>query len=153
MRKAIALISEHASPLASLGGVDSGGQNVYVGELARNLSMRGYQVDVFTRADNEALPAIVTWIPDVRIVHIKAGPVAPVEKEFLFDYMPDFTRQMVEFIQSDGVEYELVHANFWMSAMVASDIKKMLQIPFVVTFHALGYIRKIHQGDSETCQG
>ncbi|HEU5145197.1 MAG TPA: glycosyltransferase [Chryseosolibacter sp.] len=149
MKKAIALISEHASPLASLGGVDSGGQNVYVGELARNLSMRGYQVDVFTRWDNEALPPKVTWIPDVRIVHIEAGPVATIEKEYLFDYMPEFTRKMLEFIQAEGVEYELIHANFWMSAMVASDIKKMLQIPFVVTFHALGYIRKIYQGDSD----
>lgn len=149
MKKAIALISEHASPLASLGGVDSGGQNVYVGELARNLSTRGYQVDVFTRWDNEALPPVVTWIPGVRIVHMEAGPVATVEKEYLFDYMPDFTRKMVEFIQSEGIEYELIHANFWMSAMVASDIKKMLQIPFVVTFHALGYIRKIYQGESD----
>lgn len=149
MNKAIALISEHASPLASLGGVDSGGQNVYVGELARNLSERGYQVDVYTRRDNEALPPVITWIPDVRIIHIEAGPVTTVEKEYLFDYMPDFTRKVVAYIQAEGVEYELIHANFWMSAMVASDIKKMLQIPFVVTFHALGYIRKIYQGDSD----
>lgn len=149
MKKAIALISEHASPLASLGGVDGGGQNVYVGEIARNLSSRGYQVDVFTRRDSEALPPVVTWIPDVRIVHIEAGPVAAIEKEYLFDYMPEFTRKMLAFIQADGVEYELIHANFWMSAMVASDLKKMLQIPFVVTFHALGYIRKIYQGEAD----
>lgn len=145
MKKAIAFISEHASPLAALGGVDSGGQNVYVGELARNLRARGYQVDVFTRWDNESMPRVVTWIPGVRIVHIEAGPVTTIEKEYLLDYMPEFTKNMVAFINQEGIEYELVHANFWMSALVAADLKKMLQIPFVVTFHALGYIRKIYQ--------
>lgn len=149
MKKAIALISEHASPLASLGGVDSGGQNVYVGELARNLSTRGYQVDVFTRWDNELMPRVVTWIPGVRIVHVEAGPITTIEKEYLFDYMPEFTKNMVAFIHQESIEYELIHANFWMSALVASDIKKMLQIPFVVTFHALGYIRKIYQGAND----
>lgn len=145
MKKAIAFISEHASPLAALGGVDSGGQNVYVGELARNLRARGYQVDVFTRWDNESMPRVVTWIPGVRIVHIEAGPVTTIEKEYLLDHMPEFTKNMVAFINQEGIEYELVHANFWMSALVAADLKKMLQIPFVVTFHALGYIRKIYQ--------
>ncbi|HEX8038342.1 MAG TPA: glycosyltransferase, partial [Chryseosolibacter sp.] len=88
---------------------------------------------------------VIEWIPDVRIIHVKAGPVKAVEKEYLYDYMPEFTRNMMAFISKNGVEYELIHANFWMSAMVASDIKKMLQIPFVVTFHALGYVRKLYQ--------
>ena len=48
----LAMISEHASPLASLGGEDSGGQNVYVAELARRLGEMGHQVDVFTRRDS-----------------------------------------------------------------------------------------------------
>lgn len=149
MKKNIALISEHASPLATLGGVDSGGQNVYVGELARHLSFRNYRVDVFTRWDNPALPKVVTWLPDVRIIHVEAGPIKTIEKEYLYDYMPAFTERMVEFIRDQDIEYELIHANFWMSALVASDIKKILQIPFVVTFHALGYIRKMHQGSCD----
>lgn len=149
MKKPIALISEHASPLASLGGVDSGGQNVYVAELARSLSLRGYHVDVFTRWDNEHMPEVVTWIPNVRVIHVQAGPVSAIEKEYLFDHMPEFTTNMARFIRTENVDYELVHANFWMSAMVASDLKKMFQIPFVVTFHALGYIRKIYQGSSD----
>jgi D-inositol-3-phosphate glycosyltransferase len=149
MKKIVALISEHASPLASLGGVDSGGQNVYVAEIARHLTLCGYQVDIFTRWDNAELPQVITWIPDVRIVHVKAGPVSVMEKERLFEYMPAFTKDMLSFIQKEQVEYDLVHANFWMSAMVAADLKKCLQIPFVVTFHALGHIRKIHQGSDD----
>ena len=72
----IALISEHASPLAMLGGVDSGGQNVYVGQLARHLAAFGHEVDVFTRRDREDLPNVVEWADGARIVHVAAGPAA-----------------------------------------------------------------------------
>lgn len=149
MKKLIALISEHASPLATLGGVDSGGQNVYVGEIAIHLTHRGYQVDIFTRREDPDLPEVVTWVPGVRVIHIEAGPVAVIGKENIFGYMPDFTRKMLDFMHSENITYELLHANFWMSAMVAADIKKITGTPFVVTFHALGAIRKIHQKDQD----
>ena len=90
----IAMISEHASPLATLGGVDSGGQNVYVAQLANQLAARGYQVDVFTRRDQETLPDVVKFISRVRVVHVKAGPPVPIPKEQLLPYMPEFARQM-----------------------------------------------------------
>jgi D-inositol-3-phosphate glycosyltransferase len=149
MKRAIAFISEHASPLATLGGVDSGGQNVYVGELAKHLVALGYKVDIFTRWDNPNLPAIIEWVPDVRVIHVEAGPVALLEKEKLFDHMGDFASNMLAFIREHLPDYSLIHANFWMSGMVACEIKKVLQIPFIITFHALGHIRKIHQGDSD----
>src|SRR5690554_1927309 len=98
MKKTVAFISEHASPLAELGGVDSGGQNVYVSELAKHLRHRGYRVDIFTRWDNRALPKVIDWIPDIRIIHIEAGPVSVIEKEYLYDYMPSFSEGMVDFI-------------------------------------------------------
>jgi D-inositol-3-phosphate glycosyltransferase len=149
IKRRIAFISEHASPLATLGGVDSGGQNVYVGELARHLAARGYAVDVFTRWDNKQLPQVVNWLPLVRIVHVKAGPIEFVEKEQLLPYMDEFRDNMLEFIQQQPQGYALVHANFFMSAKVAAEIKEILQIPFVVTFHALGHVRKIYQGDND----
>src|SRR5919199_2076311 len=89
MRK-IAIISEHASPLAMLGGVDSGGQNVYVGQLAKHLAALGFDVDVLTRRDNEALPEIAEWVNGVRIVHVPAGPPQAVPKEELLPYMEEF---------------------------------------------------------------
>src|SRR5690348_15197895 len=87
----IALISEHASPLALLGGVDSGGQNVYVGQLARLLAAQGHEVDVFTRRDRPDQPDVVPWADGARIVHVAAGPAAPVRKEDLLPYMGEFT--------------------------------------------------------------
>jgi D-inositol-3-phosphate glycosyltransferase len=149
MKKRIAFISEHASPLAALGGVDSGGQNVYVGELARHLVDKGYQVDIFTRWDNANLPSVVTWIPHVRVIHVLAGPVEFIEKEKLFQYMPAFSTFMIDFIDGENIDYELIHANFWMSGYVAMKLKDQFQIPFVITFHALGLIRKRYQGDRD----
>lgn len=149
MKKRIAMISEHASPLATLGGVDSGGQNVYVGELAKELADIGYQVDVFTRWENPTLPREIAWLPNVRVIHIKAGPVEVIEKEKLLQYMDEFTAHMVEFISSESIPYSLIHANFWMSGLVAADLKKIFHLPFVITFHALGIVRKIHQGDQD----
>ena len=148
MTKSVALISEHASPLALLGGVDAGGQNVYVDRLARLLPEYGYSVDVYTRRDDPKLPAIAELAEDVRVVHVPAGPATTVRKEELLPYMRDFT----EFVRRHcrgGRRSGLIHANFFMSALVAADVKRALGLPFVVTFHALGRVRRLHQGDAD----
>ncbi len=146
MSKRIALISEHASPLAILGGCDCGGQNVYVGQLARGLGRLGFSVDVFTRRDDMTLPEIVPWGDGVRVIHVPAGPARPVRKEALLPYMEDFTRYMDSWLRQGRRHYDLVHANFFMSGMVARAIKERWGIPYVVTFHALGAVRQLHQG-------
>lgn len=149
MQYRIAFISEHASPLATLGGVDAGGQNVYVGQLARQLAALGYEVDVYTRMDNERLPKVVQWMPGVRVVHVKAGPACFVAKERLLDHMPEFRDDMLQFIRAGHLQYALIHANFFMSAWVAQELRSVLHIPYVVTFHALGHVRRIHQGEAD----
>jgi D-inositol-3-phosphate glycosyltransferase len=149
MKKRIAFISEHASPLAILGGVDNGGQNVYVAELSKELAKAGYAVDIFTRRDNASQPPIVDWLPNVRVIHIKAGPDVFVEKEGLLPYMHEFADNMLSFINSWQWHYDLIHANFFMSALVASIVKRVLQIPYVVTFHALGLVRLAHQKEKD----
>src|SRR4051812_7198294 len=103
----IAFISEHASPLATLGGVDNGGQNVYVAELARELSNQGYCVDIYTRKEHVMQPEVVEWLPSVRVIHIKAGPELLIEKEYLLDYMQEFTDSMLRFIQRQQLHYSL----------------------------------------------
>ncbi len=97
MKKNIAFISEHASPLASLGGVDSGGQNVYVAELAKHLTRTGCQIDIFTRWDDPSLDKVVYWQNGIRVIHVKAGPVSIMPKEELLQYMPAFKDDMIEF--------------------------------------------------------
>jgi glycosyltransferase involved in cell wall biosynthesis len=148
MTRRVALISEHASPLATLGGVDAGGQNVYVGQLARGLAALGWGVDVFTRRDGRALPRSVPWCEGARVVHVEAGPPEPVRKEELLPHMNAFTRGFLRHARRVG-GYDLVHANFFMSALVAAEARRRTDTPFVVTFHALGRVRRIHQGGAD----
>jgi D-inositol-3-phosphate glycosyltransferase len=149
MTRRIAIVSEHASPLGVLGGVDSGGQNVYVGQVARHLAALGYEVDVFTRRDNELLPEIAEWVNGVRIVHVPAGPPEHVRKEDLLPLMDEFTGHLVRWFKEQRRPYDIVHANFWMSGLAATEVKRTLGVPFVITFHALGRVRRLHQGSSD----
>jgi len=149
MQKKIAFISEHASPLAVLGGVDSGGQNVYVAELAKYLARLGYSIDVFTKWEDSSLPQVCTLYEGVRVIHVKAGPFKYIQKEELLQYMPEFRDNMIRFIEQEGINYDLVHANFFMSALVAMELKEAMGIPYVVTYHALGKVRRIHQQEQD----
>jgi glycosyltransferase involved in cell wall biosynthesis len=144
------MISEHASPLAVIGGVDSGGQNVYVAHVARQLALKGYLVDVFTRQDAPDLPGILEWESGVRVIHVPAGPAAKIPKEAMLPYMQDLTAFMLDFFQQQKAPYDLVHAHFWMSGLVAADLKKMHGIPYVITFHALGRVRRQYQGKNDS---
>jgi len=148
MLRKIALVSDHASPLAAAGGVDSGGQNIYVAQVARNLAALGYAVDVFTRRDAPDQPEVQDWGRRVRVIHVPAGPARYVRKEDLLPLMEDFSAYVCSFCRREG-GYDLVHANFFMSGLVAIKLKQRFDIPFVVTFHALGRVRRQHQGDAD----
>ena len=150
MKKKVAFISEHASPLAILGGVDNGGQNVYVAELSEQLVQKGYAVDIYTRKDDRDLEEIVNWQPHIRVIHVEAGPQEFIPKEQLLGYMDTFTANMLYYIRKYKLNYALIHANFFMSALVAANLKKYLEIPYIVTFHALGLVRKIHQKEKDS---
>jgi len=149
MKNKIAFISEHASPLALLGGTDNGGQNVYVAELAVQLANKGYEVDIFTRRDNATDEEIHEFAPGVRVILVSAGPAKTIPKEELLPLMLSFRQEMEQFISRNNLEYEIIHANFFMSGLVAMELKERLDLPFVITFHALGHIRSIHQGEMD----
>lgn len=145
----IAVISEHASPMAIAGGTDSGGQNVYVAHIAKQLARQDWQVDVFTRRDSQGKPVVAEWQPGVRVVNVPAGPPQEIAKERLLPYMPAFSAFMQDFIADEGVSYELVHANFFMSGWVGLQLQRRLGLPLVMTFHALGKVRRVHQRDGD----
>ena len=144
----IALISEHASPLAVIGGVDAGGQNIYVRNVARCLAQAGHQVDVLTRRDDPGLLATVDVRPGMRVLHLPAGPPRFVPKEQLLQHMPAFADAARELFQN-SVDYDIVHANFFMSGLVGLRLKELFGVPLAMTFHALGLVRQEHQGPDD----
>jgi glycosyltransferase involved in cell wall biosynthesis len=143
----IDLISEHASPLAAIGGVDSGGQNVHVAQLAQALGRRGHHVTVHTRRDSSELPDRVRTAPGVTVEHVRAGPPVPMPKDELLVHMPEFGEHLARrWVQQPP---DVVHAHFWMSGLAAQHGVHGTGIPVVQTFHALGIVKRRHQGAAD----
>jgi D-inositol-3-phosphate glycosyltransferase len=142
------MVSEHASPLAHLGGVDAGGQNVFVAQLALGLARRGHEVTVHTRRDGEDLPDRVPMAPGVTVEHVRAGPARPVPKDLLPPHMDAFARELRRWWRRQPPA--VVHAHFWMSGRAALRAAAPLGVPVVQTFHALGVVKRRHQGDQDT---
>ncbi|GAA4505982.1 glycosyltransferase [Brevibacterium yomogidense] len=150
----VSMVSEHASPLAALGGVDAGGQNVHVAALSSALAARGHCVTVFTRRDDAALDEIVDCDEGVRVVHITAGPAEHVPKDDLLPHMQELGGGIAAFWEAHpDLRPDVVHSHFWMSgiaARTALDTAGLTAVPLVHTFHALGTVKRRHQGVLDT---
>jgi D-inositol-3-phosphate glycosyltransferase len=144
----VAMVSEHASPLAVLGGADAGGQNVYVAALSAALARRGAEVVVHTRRDDPDLPPSVDAGPGVTVEHVDAGPAEAIPKDDLLPHMDEFADRLRRSFTADPPD--VVHAHFWMSGRAALAAARPLGIPVVQTFHALGVVKRRHQGARDT---
>lgn len=144
----IAMVSEHANPLAALRGVDAGGQNVHVAELSAALSRGGHEVTVYSRRDDPETPAMVIAPAGYRVVHVPAGPDRYLPKDELYQHMPEFGSYLLQQWQHDRPD--VVHAHFWMSGVATHTAAEPLNIPVVQTFHALGSVKRRFQGAADT---
>jgi glycosyltransferase involved in cell wall biosynthesis len=144
----VALVSEHASPLAVLGGVDAGGQNVHVAALANELARLGHDVVVHTRRDSRRVPRRVPMGPGVVVDHVDAGPPSEMSKDELFPFMNEFAADLRREWQAEPPD--VVHAHFWMSGYACVTAARSLSIPVVQTFHALGVVKRRNQGERDT---
>lgn len=138
----IAMISYHTCPLATLGGKDTGGMNVYVRDLARHLGMQGVGVDVYTRSQDEHVPHVLHDLGfGNRVVHVPAGPERPMPKEQLAEYLPQFVANIKDIASSKGLEYDLVHSHYWLSGLATLQLVEAWNVPYVQMFHTLGLMK------------
>ena len=148
----LAVLSFHGCPVARLGEKDTGGMNVYVLQLARELAQRGISVDVFTRSHDPNDPMIVELEAGARVVHLNAGP-HQAAKQDLFDYIPAFLSELFSFQRSEGTTYDLVHSHYWLSGRVGIPLSGMWEVPHVTTFHTLAKTKlRARAGERETPQ-
>jgi glycosyltransferase involved in cell wall biosynthesis len=144
----IAMVSEHASPLAALGGVDAGGQNVHVDALSTELARRGHDVTVFTRRDSTSLPATISMPGGYAVHHVPAGPPSDIPKDEIWPYMGAFGEYLAGVL--DRERFDVAHAHFWMSGAATMEAAAAAGIPWAQTFHALGSVKRRHQGNRDT---
>jgi D-inositol-3-phosphate glycosyltransferase len=147
----VAMISYHTCPLATLGGKDTGGMNVYVRELTRYLGRVGVHVDVFTRSQDEHVPQVLHDLGyGNRVVHIPAGPEYPLPKKELASYLPQFAEGIANFASEKGIHYDLIHSHYWMSGIAAQQLKERWNTPIVNMFHTLGLMKnRVAQSPAE----
>jgi D-inositol-3-phosphate glycosyltransferase len=143
----LAVLSLHTSPLAQPGAGDGGGMNVYVRELAAAVARRGGEVDVFTRREDAQRPRVVEVEPGVRVHHVTAGPLRPLDKELLVEHVEAFTEGVLEYMTAGCDRYDAVHANYWLSGVAGHAIKHELDLPLLVTFHTAERIKSATSGE------
>ena len=136
------MLSVHACPLAKLGGRDSGGMNVYVREVARELARRGDRVDVFTRWREPDDPQIQELGPGASVIHIPSGPVRYIPKIEVYERIGQFTASILEYVEHNGLKYDLVHSHYWLSAVVARELAARWDVPTVHMAHTLGLVKR-----------
>ncbi len=148
----VAMLSYHTCPLATLGGKDTGGMNVYVRDLTRELGRIGIHVDVFTRSQDEHVPHVVHELGfGNRVVHVAAGPEVPVPKDTLPSYISEFTKGVEAFADAKGIHYDLIHSHYWLSGLAGMALSDAWGgVPLVQMFHTLGEMKnRVARSDDE----
>ena len=145
------MLSYHTCPLATLGGKDTGGMNVYVRDLTRYLGQLGVHVDVFTRSQDEHVPHVLHDLGyGNRVVHVPAGPEVPLLKAELENHIPEFVSGIAEFAQAKDIRYDLIHSHYWMSGIAGVELKQRWGAPLVHMYHTLGLMKnRVAQSPNE----
>jgi D-inositol-3-phosphate glycosyltransferase len=150
----IAVISYHTCPLATLGGKDAGGMNVYVREMSRFLGREGIQLDVFTRSQDEHVPHVLHDLGfGNRVAHITAGAEHPLPKKELACLIPEFADHILEFARNKELKYDLIHSHYWMSGLAAEKLAESWQVPVIQMFHTLGKLKQKVAKNAEEAEG
>lgn len=146
MRVAFLSIHGYVDPVPNLGLVDTGGQVVYVLEMAKHLARLGVHVDIYTRrfGDRSELESVC---PGVRIIRIPCGPEYFVPKEKLYPYLGEFAENMVRYISEHDESYDIIHTHYWDAGYVGLIIKDELGVPMAHTSHSLGMAKRVFLGE------
>ena len=137
----VALISVSGDPAAEIGQEEAGGQNVYVRQVGLALAQQGWSVDMFARRISSDQSAIVQHAPNCRTIRLTAGPQKFIGRDTVFNYLPEFVQQFLAFQKQEGIQYPLVHTNYWLSSWVGMELKKHQPLVQLHTYHSLGAVK------------
>jgi D-inositol-3-phosphate glycosyltransferase len=138
----IALLSLHTSPLAPLGGEKTGGMNVYVREIGRELAKRGLWVDTFTRtADPAEVGQILGLEERHRLIYLPCGAPQSLPTDALIPHLHEFREGLEAFRQREKKTYHILFSHYWLSGWVALGLRGRWGAPIVQMFHTLGRMK------------
>ena len=137
----VALISVHGDPAVHIGQEEAGGQNVYVRQVGEALARQGWQVDMFTRRSDANQPEIVEHSRNCRTIRLTAGPQTFVARQKIFKHLPEFVKAFFDYQHQQETIYPIIHTNYWLSAWVGMEIKKLQSVQHLHTYHSLGAVK------------
>jgi D-inositol-3-phosphate glycosyltransferase len=142
MVRRIAMLSVHTCPLATLGGKETGGMNVYVRDLSREFSRRGIYVDVYTRSQDPTMPRVSRALAELgRVIHVKAGPERPYNKNRIYNHLDEFVARVKVQVEADNIAYDLIYSHYWLSGIAANSLRRAWDVPMVQMFHTLAEMK------------
>ncbi len=148
MSYSIAMLSMHTSPLDMPGSTrDAGGLNVYINQLTRELGQSQNLIDIFTRRTDRYTPKVVHITPQVRVIHIQAGPSTPIQKHEIYQYVADFAQRIDEFRRNENRHYDVLHSHYWLSGAAALQLAHRWAIPHITMFHTLAHLKQLANPD------
>jgi D-inositol-3-phosphate glycosyltransferase len=115
--------------------------NVYVRALAAGLAHAGVECDVFTRREDPGSPTVARVEDGFRVVHIDVGPTGPMALHDLTTLIDPFADAVLDRMRETGDDYDVLHANYWISGAVGHRLKHALDRPLVATFHTLARVK------------
>ncbi|RWK55312.1 glycosyltransferase [Mesorhizobium sp.] len=135
----IALISTHGYVAANppLGAADTGGQVVYVLELAKKLAQLGYAVDIWTRRFEDQ-PAIDDVADGVRVLRVPCGGPDFIPKEYLHRHLLEWCENALRLIRRENLSYDFINSHYWDAGVAGQRLSEALNIPHIHTPHSLG---------------
>jgi D-inositol-3-phosphate glycosyltransferase len=137
----IAMLSAHSCPVGDLGAKDTGGMSVYIRELTRELGKMGHTIDVYTRVHDPADPRVEDLSERARLIHLRAGKEATIQKMAVYFSLPEFTFNLENYWQDNGLKYDIVFSHYWMSALVGKYLRQKYDIPYISMYHTLGAVK------------
>ncbi len=124
-----------------LGKLDTGGQVIFVLELAKRFSRLGYAVDIVTRRfENQHESDFIN--PGCRIWRIPFGGKEFIRKEDMHDHLGNFITNFMAEVRGLGIQYDLVNSHYWDAGWAGQRIAEELHIPHIHTPHSLGWWKR-----------
>ena len=133
----------HTSPFSIVGKNDGGGMSVYVQQISKYLSenhsvtvVTGEKADSFTDKNLEFIS-----------LDIFESELNVEDKEI---YLQEFKNKLVDSLDLNS--FDVIHAHYWLSGLVAKEISNQLNIPFIFTSHSLGIFLDGYNKERVDCE-
>ncbi|HKK04399.1 MAG TPA: HAD-IIB family hydrolase [Gammaproteobacteria bacterium] len=129
---------------------DTGGQTLYVVELARALAAHPDvdRVDLLTRqvidpkVDADYAEPLEEIAPGAHIVRLGCGPRRYLRKEVLWPHLDGFIDNALQHVRRVGRTPDVVHSHYADAGHVGARLSQLLGVPLVHTGHSLGRVKR-----------